>query len=86
MNHDISYQSFSNIGVDAGEFQEHNYLVEVYFYSRWIEDIRNNSKNSTTIINKIKEIFSRFGIPKLLVADNVPFASLEMKQFPMNRI
>lgn len=86
MNHDIPYQSFSKIGVDTGEFQEHNYLVEVYFYSRLIEAIRIYSKNSTTIINKIKEIFSRFGIPKLMVADNVPFASLEIKQFPMNRI
>lgn len=73
------FQSFSKIGVDTGEFQKHNYRVEVYFYSRWIEAIRNNSKNSTTIINKIKEIFSRFGTPKLMVADNVPFASLEIK-------
>lgn len=86
MNHDIPYQSFSKIGVDTGEFQEHNYLVEVYFYSRWIEAIRINSKNSTTIIKCIKEIFSRFGIPKLIVADNVLFASLDMKPFPMNRI
>lgn len=86
MNHDIPYQSFSKIGVDTGEFEEHNYLVEVYFYLRWIEAIRINSKNSIAIINKIKEIFSRFGIPKPMVADNVPFASLEMKQFPKNRI
>lgn len=86
MNHDILYQSFNKIGVDTGKFQEHNYLVEVYFYSRWIEAIRINSKNSTTIINNIKEIFSRFGIPKLMVADNVQVASLEMKPFPMNRI
>lgn len=86
MNHDIPYQLFSKIGVNTGEFQEHNHLVEVYLYSRWIEAIRINSKNSTTIINKIKEIFCRFGIPKRMVADNVLFASLEMKLFPMNRI
>uniref|UniRef100_UPI001C8F9047 transposase family protein n=1 Tax=Klebsiella pneumoniae TaxID=573 RepID=UPI001C8F9047 len=54
------------------------YLVVVDFYSRWIEAIRINSK---TIIDKLKDIFSRFGIPKLMIADNVPFAILEFKQF-----
>lgn len=81
LNHDIPNLPFSKIGVDIAEFQGHSYLVLVDFYSRWIEAAKVNSKNSKTLIEKLKEIFSRFGIPKLMIADNVPFASLEFKQF-----
>jgi len=72
---------FHKIAADIAEFDSALYLIVVDYYSRWIEAIRIGNKNSSTIINKLKEIFARFGIPDTLIADNVPFNSFEMRNF-----
>ncbi|RXN19979.1 Retrovirus-related Pol polyprotein from transposon 297 [Labeo rohita] len=38
-------------------------------------------KSAHTVIQKMKSVFARHGIPKELVSDNVPFASYEMQAF-----
>lgn len=81
MNHDIPNIPFSKIAVDIAEFQRSYYLVIVDYYSRWIEALKISSKSSSVIISKLKEVFSRFGIPRTLIADNMPFNSIEFKQF-----
>lgn len=81
ITHDIPDIPFYKVGVDIGELNGNDYLILIDYFSKWLEVVKLGSKTSTTIINKLKEIFSRFGIPKFLVADNMPFGSAEFKQF-----
>jgi hypothetical protein len=67
--------------MDIAEHQGNNYLVVIDYYSRWLEVFKIYNKTSSSIISKLKELFSRFGIPKVVIADNVPFSSYEFKQF-----
>lgn len=44
-----------------------------------------NSSSSKTVINVLKENFSRYGIPKILKSDNGPaFSSAEFKNFAVS--
>jgi hypothetical protein len=81
INHELPEIPFSKVAADIAEIKGQNYLVVIDYFSRWLEVYQIHSKNSSTIIKKFKEIFSRFGIPKTLIADNMPFNSFEMQQF-----
>lgn len=67
--------------MDIAGHKGNNYLVVIDYFSRWLECFKLYNKTSCTDINKLKELFSHFGIPKLIIADNVPFSSYEFKQF-----
>ncbi|CAB0042842.1 unnamed protein product [Trichogramma brassicae] len=57
-------------------------FVIIDYYSRFQEIKFLSSTTSTSIIKNLSEIFSRFGYPKKLRADNGPqFASSEFKNF-----
>ncbi|XP_050054562.1 uncharacterized protein LOC126549450 [Aphis gossypii] len=51
------------------------------YYSRWLEAVEISDKTTETIISVLKTLFSRFGIPKEFMSDNVPFNSLIFKKF-----
>ena len=46
------------------------FLVIVDAFSKWPEVFQMNSCTATATINKLKELFSIFGLPELLVSDN----------------
>ena len=50
---------------------EHHILV-VDFFSRYPEVIKLKSTNSVAVINVLKAVFSRYGIPEILRTDNGP--------------
>jgi hypothetical protein len=81
LSHEIPSIPFYKVAVDIAEFNRLNYLVLIDYYSRWIEVYQIVNKTSETVIKKLKDIFSRFGIPQSIIADNVPFDSVEMKRF-----
>lgn len=81
LSHEIPEVPFMKIAADIAEFAGRDYLVIVDYYSRWIEVCQLYRKTSSAIISKFKEIFSRFGIPRQLVSDNMPFGSFEMRSF-----
>lgn len=72
---------FTKVTCDILEYSQKYYLVLIDYYSKWIELINLKNKNSTSIIDAWLEIFSRFGFPKTLLADNNPFDSYECKNF-----
>lgn len=47
----------------------------VDYFSKYPEIMKMNSKNSTSVIKALKEIYARHGIPETMIADNMPFAS-----------
>lgn len=81
LSHEIPEVPFMKLGADIAEFAGRDYLVVVDYFSRWIEVYPLHRKTSSAIIPKLKEIFARFGIPRQLVADNMPFGSFEMVSF-----
>ncbi|KAI8128832.1 hypothetical protein CVS40_1690 [Lucilia cuprina] len=79
--HEIPNLPFEKIGCDILEYSGKNFLVVVDYYSKWFELIYLKSKTSSDVINAWIEVFSRFGIPKVIIADNMPFASFECIEF-----
>jgi hypothetical protein len=62
---------FEKIAADILTYHSRDYLVVVDYFSKWIELIEVKNKNSTAIIKKLKNIFIRHGISKILIADNM---------------
>ena len=57
-----------------------NVLIMVDTYSGWLEAVICPDRSTSTVINRLREIFSRFGVPLLLVSDNAPeFAGGELR-------
>lgn len=80
-SHDTPDIPFYKVGIDIAECFGKSYLIVIDFYFRLLEVLKIKRKTSGEVIEKLKKVFSRFGIPKIVVADNNPFNSLEFKTF-----
>ena len=70
------------IGTDLFELDKKHYLLVVDYFSRYPEVIQLNSTTSAVIINALKSIFSRHGIPDVVRSDNGPqYSSIDFAQF-----
>ena len=66
----------------CGPFFNAMWLVVICAYSKWIEVIRMSSTKSGPVIHELRTLFSRFGIPRVIVSDNGPqLVSHEMSDF-----
>ena len=66
----------------AGPVQRRMYLVIVDVHSKWIEAFPTSSATSATVMDILRSIFARFGIPNTIVSDNGPcFVSEEFEFF-----
>lgn len=81
MAHETPSLPFQRIGMDLFEIEKHNFAVLGDYYSRYIEIIPMRGKATSEIVNKIKPIFATHGLPRTIVADNMPFTSHEFKKF-----
>lgn len=79
--HDRPNIPFYKVAADIMTYGSNDYLVLVDYYSNWIELIKLESKTATEIINKLKVIFTQFGVPKTFMSDNMPFNSIAFKEF-----
>ena len=77
---------WSRIHIDfAGPVSGRTYLVVVDAYSKFPEVVHMDSTTSSSTIKVLREIFSRHGLPELLVSDNGPqFVSSEFEAFCKN--
>ena len=64
-------------------FKGRDYLLVVDYFSNYPEVyLLNNTHSSSSVIMKLKSIFSRFGIPKVVISDNGPqFSSYQFMRF-----
>ena len=60
----------SKIGTDIFFIKGIHYLVAVDYFSRYIEVIKLGITTSRNIIDGLKSMFSRYGIPETVVSDN----------------
>ena len=64
---------WEEIGTDVFVFEDNLYLILVCYYSRWIEVMCIANTTSGSIINSMKRVFSRLGVPKKVSSDNASY-------------
>ena len=58
------------------------FLILIDAHSKWIEMYETASATSTVVMQELRTIFSRFGLPETIVTDNgTCFVSSEFKEF-----
>ena len=76
---------WDRVGVDMFQWKGKQYLVCVDYYSNYPEIAMCTSTTSANVIGHLKSIFSRHGIPRIVVSDNGPqFSSGEFSAFSKN--
>lgn len=72
---------WENISADLFDFRNRSFIAIIDSYSNWLEIEESNDKSAESVINVLKKIFSRLGVPDNLMSDNVPFNSFKLKSF-----
>ena len=66
----------------AGPVEGKMILIIIDAHSKWIEAICTSNTTSNAVIEELRELFAKFGIPETVVTDNgTCFVSLEMESF-----
>ena len=76
VSHEIPDYPWQNVAKDLFSLRGQDYIVVVEYFSRYFEFERHHNMNSTTVIGKLRGIYSRFGIPAKKVSDNGPSTPL----------
>lgn len=70
------------VGADLFEWNSHQYLVVVDYFSRFMEIAKLTSTTATAVAEHFKSIFARHGIPSEVRTDNGPQFSADcFRQF-----
>uniref|UniRef100_A0A1A7XP55 Gypsy retrotransposon integrase-like protein 1 n=1 Tax=Iconisemion striatum TaxID=60296 RepID=A0A1A7XP55_9TELE len=73
---------WQKLATDLCEHKGHYYLIVIDNFSRWLEILNLPKTNSDTVIQKLKSVFSRFGVPEELMTDNGPqFTADQFQRF-----
>ena len=73
---------WQRVGTDLFTLDGANYLIMVDYFSRYLEVIKLKTTTSQSVITAMKSIFTRYGIPEVVVSDNGPqFSSSEFTAF-----
>ena len=66
----------------AGPFENRMFLILIDAHSKWIEAVCTKRATSTAVIEELRTMFARFGIPETIVTDNgTSFISQEFESF-----
>jgi hypothetical protein len=79
--HDIPKIPFHKLGGDILDYGGKSYLALSDYTSKWLEISKLSSKTASSVIQVLKCIFATNGLPKIFVADNMPFNSCEFQKF-----
>ncbi|KAK3107078.1 hypothetical protein FSP39_006562 [Pinctada imbricata] len=72
MTTNLPSRPWEKLGTDMFAYKRSQYLLVIDYYSRYVEVAKLTSTSSETIVNHLKSIFSRHGIPEVLRSDNGP--------------
>ena len=72
IQHDIGNRPWSKVGTDIFHNETDNYLIVIYYCSNFVEVFKLVENTSKEVVNKLREIFSRFGVPDVVMSDNRP--------------
>ncbi|XP_026672572.1 uncharacterized protein K02A2.6-like [Ceratina calcarata] len=80
--HQIPDGPWETVGMDIFHFCNAEWLLVIDYFSKFVEVMKLESMHSTTIVAKLKSIFSIFGIPKRVISDNgTHFNNINVKEF-----
>lgn len=66
----------------AGPFLGKMFLVLIDAHSKWIEVFCTSAATSAVVIEELRSVFARFGLPETIVTDNgTSFVSAEFEKF-----
>ena len=71
INHSIPNQTWTKIDVDPLRLHGHYYILMTDYYVKFIIEILKDLQSST-VLNKCKNIFSQFGTPKYFIPESGP--------------
>ena len=69
---DVPERPWRTVGSDLFELNGSNYLLVVDYLSAFVEIVKLNNISSASILNNLKSIFARHGIPEIVVTDYGP--------------
>jgi transposase InsO family protein len=76
---------WQKVGTDLFELNGTHYIIVIDYYSRFIELVTLKNQTAESVINAMKTIFARHGIPMQCHSDNGPcYASEHFAQFARN--
>lgn len=83
LNHEMPDVQFDKVGADIASYRGKDYLIIVDHYSKWVEACKLKWKTALGIKKKkkCKKVFARFGVPRVFVVDNMPFSSIQFREF-----
>ncbi|UYV72044.1 K02A2.6-like [Cordylochernes scorpioides] len=67
---DLPERPWQKVGMDLFHYEGSEYLVVVDYFSRFIEIVRLNKPSSEAVVDHFKAIFTRYGIPDIVISDN----------------
>ena len=71
--HKIYSIPWYKVGTDLFEFNKQIYLLVVDYWSKYIEiEHLSSGYSSQFVVKKLKSIFARHGIPRIMISDNGP--------------
>lgn len=79
--HEVPAIPFFKICMDIFEFGSKNYLVVTDYFSKYINVLKLKNKTAIEVIENLKQVFSKHGIPNQIIVDNQPFGSNIFRQF-----
>lgn len=80
--HDIPETPWTKIGADIFDLHRKSYVIVVDYTTKFFDIHSLPDKQSTTVINHLKSIFAKFGIPQIVMSDGGPeFKSDAFKRF-----
>ena len=82
IQHTVPKVPWTKVASDLFTLYGHSYVIVTDYTSKYIEIERLPDKSSLNVVNKIKKIFARHGIPKELYTDNGPeYTAQSFKRF-----
>lgn len=78
-----TFKPWSRIHIDfLGPIYNNKYIVIIDSYTKWLEVFKMQQTHAKHVINCLRSLFARYGLPDTLVSDNgPPFFSTEFEEY-----
>lgn len=78
MPHKVPTLPWEKVGVDLFQLEGKQYMLVIDYFSKYPEVVKLEGTTSFNVINHLKEIFSRNGIPSVVFSDNATQFSCDL--------